>query len=34
MTLLEFIGYYAIARCIYDVGKALVELALMKGDKA
>lgn len=33
MTLLEFIGYYAIARCIYEVGKALVELAL-KGDKA
>lgn len=33
MKLLEFIGYYAIARCIYDVGKALVELALEKGDK-
>lgn len=32
MTLLEFIGYYAMARCIYEVSKALVELAL-KGDK-
>lgn len=32
MTLLDFIGYYAIARCIYDVGKALVELVL-RGDK-
>ena len=33
MTLLEFIGYYAIARCIYEVGKAIVTLALVKGDK-
>lgn len=33
MTLLEFIGYYAIARCIYDVGLALVKLALAEGDK-
>lgn len=32
MTLLDFIGYYAIARYIYDVGKALVELVL-RGDK-
>ena len=33
MKLLEFIGYYAIARCIYEVGFVLVKLALEKGDK-
>lgn len=32
MKLLDFIIYYAIARCIYDVGMLIVKLILDKND--